>query len=129
MAVSVAKLFKEFGLECEEALNWNYPLDAKYIGVYVVALTSNPDDEQPHPYSLEICDDTFYYWLSQATDLQIDSIKVTNKKQVEEYLIQFWNPNENILYIGESSSRTNLLQKMVKQFYTHKVGQKEPHTG
>lgn len=129
MAVSVAKLFEEFGLQYKGAFNWNHPLDAKYNGVYVLALTTNPNDEQPHQYSFEICDDTFSYWINQATELQIDGDKVTNKKQVEEYLMQFWNPNENILYIGESSSITNPLQKRVKQFYTHKVGQKGPHTG
>jgi len=95
----------------------------------VLSLTSNPNDDKPHPYSFDICDDTFNYWLSQATDLQIDGEKVTDKKQVEQYLMQFWNSNENIVYIGESSSPTNPLQKRVKQFYTHKVGQKGPHTG
>ncbi len=129
MAVSIAKLFDEFGLNYNGAFKWNLPLDAKYNGIYVLALTSNPNDEQPHPYNFEICDDTFAYWLSQATELQIDGKKVTKKKQVEEYLRQFWNTDENILYIGESSSLTNPLQKRVKQFYTHKVGQKGPHTG
>lgn len=129
MAVSVAKLFEEFQLDYEGAYEWNHPLDANYNGVYVLALTSNPNDEQPHPYRFEIRDDIFSYWLSQATELQIAGEKVTKKEQVEEYLLQFWNPNENILYIGESSSLTNPLQKRVKQFYTHKVGQKGPHTG
>ncbi|OIQ21193.1 hypothetical protein [Lacinutrix sp. MedPE-SW] len=129
MAVSVAELFEEFRLKPKGSFSWNHPLDANYNGVYVLALTSNPNDKEPHPFNFEICDDTFSYWLSQATDLQINGEKVTKKEQVKQYLKQFWNPNENILYIGESSSPTNPLQKRIKQFYSHKVGQKGPHTG
>lgn len=129
MAVSIDKIFKEFRLDYKGAFIWNEKLDANFNGVYILALTDNPKTKSAHSYRFDICEDTFNYWITQATDLEIEGNKVTSKKEVRDYLEQFWNPNENILYIGESSSKTNPIQDRVKQFYTHKIGQKGPHTG
>ncbi|SDB30218.1 hypothetical protein SAMN03097699_0595 [Flavobacteriaceae bacterium MAR_2010_188] len=129
MAVSIDVLFNEFKLNYVGAFKWNVSLNAKFNGVYVIALTDNPKSSEVHSHSFEICDETFNYWVTQATNLEIKGKMVTSKKEVKDYLRQFWNPNENILYIGESSSLTNPLQKRIKQYYAHKVGQKGPHTG
>ncbi|WP_298238402.1 hypothetical protein [uncultured Algibacter sp.] len=129
MAISIDNIFSEFGLDYSKAYNWNQKLDANFNGVYLIALTNDPKTQKPHSFEFDICEKTFDNWIKEATDLEIDGNRVTDKGQIKEYLKQFWNPNENILYIGESSSKTNPIQDRVKQFYTHKVGKKGPHTG
>jgi len=129
MAISIDELFKEFNLEYKGPIKWNEKFDAKFNGVYIIALTDNPKSQKPNTFEFKVCEKTFKYWISEAKELEIDGIKVNRIEQVTEHLKQFWNSNENILYVGESSSTTNPIEKRVKQFYTHKVGQKGPHTG
>jgi len=129
MAVSVDELFSELGINYEGPFKWQEKLNAKYNGVYIITLTDNPKSKKSNKIEFNICPEAFKFWLSQAKDLQIEGKKVQQISQVKNYLSQFWKINENILYIGESSSKTNPLQKRINQFYIHKVGQKGPHTG
>jgi len=129
MAVTVDQLFNEFNLEYFGPVKWDDKFDAKYNGVYIISLNNNPKSDTPHNQPLEIDESTFQNWLSEAKNLQIDGVKVTNIKQVQDYLKQYWKKDENILYIGESTSKTNPLEKRVRQFYQHKVGKKGPHSG
>ena len=129
MAVSIHELFEEFDIECSKAFKWKEKLNIDFNGIYVVALTNDPKSQRAHSYSLKICDDTFNDWKSLAKDLEVGGSKVECKEDIEKHLLKFWNPNENILYIGQSTSKTNTIGKRVNQYYTHKVGQRGPHTG
>lgn len=129
MPVLVDTLFKEFGLEYSKPYKWNEKLDADFNGVYIISTSSNPILPNQSEIEFNICNKTFETWLLEAPDLEIEGQRVTDISQVKEYLAKFWNVNENILYIGESTSKTNPLKKRVNQFYVHKVGQKGPHTG
>ena len=129
MPVSVDQLFKALKLKYEGPFKWNEKLKANYNGVYIITLTEDPKDKSKNKFQFALCPDTFKRWLIEANDLEIQGKKVNKIKDVKKYLEQFWNPNENILYIGESSSQTNPLEKRINQFYVHKVEQKGPHTG
>src|SRR5690606_3794337 len=107
---------------------WNEKILEDYNGVYVISLSENPTSNEYSNYQFDICEETFEYWKTQALNLMIGETKVNNASQIKEYLSDFWQ-DENILYIGQSSSITNKLNKRIKQFYQHKVGQKGPHTG
>ena len=76
-----------------------------------------------------IFEKAFNDWINEAPNLEIENKKVINVNQVRQYLSKFWDDKENILCIGESTSKTNPIQKRVNQFYTHKIGKKGPHTG
>jgi hypothetical protein len=129
MAVTVHELFDQFKLEYSGPIKWEEKFHAKYNGVYIISLNGNPECDIPHDRSLKIDESTFRSWLAEAKNLQIDGVKVTNMKQVQNYLEQYWKKDENILYIGESTSITNPLEKRIGQFYQHKVGKKGPHSG
>lgn len=128
MAISVNELFQSLGLNYSKAYKWNEKILDDYNGVYIISLSETPTSKKYVDYKFDICEETFEYWKTQALDLMIGENKVENKNQIREYLSDFWQ-NENILYIGQSSSNTNKLNKRLNQFYTHKVGKKGPHTG
>ena len=129
MAVSVHELFAELDLAYEGPVKWSEAIDAKYNGVYVIALTADPFSTLGTEKELNLCIDTFNFWIEEAPFLEIEGSKVKAIEEVKRHLEGFWQPEEHILYIGQSSSKTNPLQKRIKQFYDHKVGQKGPHTG
>ncbi|MFC6860377.1 hypothetical protein [Zunongwangia atlantica] len=128
MAVTIDELFNEFDLDYEGPFKWYDNLNANYNGVYIIATTNKPKSKTP-TNSFNICPKTFEFWIKEAEDLNIKGEKVKEITQVSDYLENFWNPNENILYIGASSSKTNPLQKRIQQFFDHKVGFQGPHTG
>jgi hypothetical protein len=128
MSVSVDLLFKEIGLEYSKPYRWNEKLDANINGVYVISTSNNPFISESK-IELNICEEAFNNWINEAPNLEIENKKVISVNQVSQYLLKFWDDRGNILYIGESSSKTNPIQKRVNQFYTHKIGKKGPHTG
>jgi hypothetical protein len=129
MTISVDQLFKSFNLKYRGPIKWGNKLDANFNGVYVISLAKSGKTKTPHKSPLKICETTYANWISEAKNLNIQNVPVTDIKQVESYLEKFWKTDQNILYIGESTSKTNPIQKRVNQFYIHKVGQKGPHSG
>lgn len=129
MAISIDKIFSDFKLNYSKPIKWNEKFDAMFNGVYVIALTNDPFDTSSINLNLEISPNAFLEWTNEATELKVDGNENVNLEQITEHLNKFWNPNENILYIGQSTSKTNPIQKRVGQFYSHKLGQKGPHTG
>lgn len=129
MALSINKLFTDFNLDYSNAIKWNEKFEAKVNGVYIIAKTNNPFTTIAENSNFGICPSASSRWIHEATELKINGNKVKRIKSINEHLIEFWNPKENILYIGQSSSKTNPIQKRVAQFYAHKLGQKGPHTG
>ncbi|MBL4653647.1 MAG: hypothetical protein JKY53_12415 [Flavobacteriales bacterium] len=129
MAISVQELFDEFDLNMSGPVKWGEKLKANYSGVYVIALTNDPTSKDSHKLPFEINKSVFDRWIEVSENLEIGGEKVTSIKQVQKHLKQFWDEDENILYIGESSSATSSVQKRVNQYYKHKVGNKGTHSG
>ncbi|WP_159798874.1 hypothetical protein [Flavobacterium sp. MK4S-17] len=129
MSISVDSLFKTVNLKYSKPYKWNEKLDANINGVYVISTSNDPLIHNQNKIELNICQQTFNSWLNDAPNLEIENEKVFCISQVKHYLMRFWDENENILYIGESTSKTNPIQKRINQFYIHKVGKKGPHTG
>ena len=129
MAISINQLFSEFNLSHSKAIKWNEKFEAKFNGIYVIAQTNDPFSIVSKNSEFGICPNAFLEWTKEATELKINGNESNGIQQLTEHLNEFWNPNENILYIGQSSSKTNPIQKRVGQFYSHKLGKKGPHTG
>jgi hypothetical protein len=129
MAVSIDQLFSTFHLNYTKPVKWKDDFQANYNGVYVIARTHDPYTKSSDNRDIKISNEAFTSWRNEAQNIQIDNSEHFEIDELTEYLSQFWNPQENILYIGQSSSKTNPIRKRVKQFYTHKLGKKGPHTG
>ena len=128
MTVSIKEIFEKVGLEPSKPVNWGEPFSADYSGVYVISLTDDINKDSCK-YPFEIDNEVFNNWINKATNLTIDGRKVTRKEQVQDYLKQFWKPNEHILYIGQTSSKSKSIQKRVGEYYSHKVGNSGSHSG
>ncbi len=129
MALSINQLFSDFNLDYSKPVKWSERLIAKFNGVYVIAQTNDPFSKIATNPKFGICPSAFSDWTNEATELRINGAESNGILELKEHLSQFWNPNENILYVGQSSSETNPIQKRVGQFYSHKLGKKGPHTG
>lgn len=129
MAISIDQLFSDFNLKYSEPVKWNEKFEANFNGVYVIAKTNNPKTTEAEKTKFGICPTAFSNWINEAENLEIDGKINVDIENIHGHLATFWNSNENILYIGQSSSKTNPIQKRVKQYYYHKLGQKGPHTG
>lgn len=129
MAISIDELFKEFNLNYSQPIKWNEKFDANFSGIYAIALTDNPKTKVASDYNFEICPNEFNAWKNIAVDLKIQNSIIEDAKTATEYFSRFWHKKENIIYIGQSSSKTTSLSKRVNDFYSHKVGNKGPHSG
>ena len=129
MAISINEIFQSAGLSPKGPVAWGEKFEAKYSGVYLVALTDDPTSKEPHSESFGLDSKTFKNWIQIAHKLEVNGKKATRPEQIKSELRQFWSQKENILYIGQSSSSTTNLYQRVKAYYSHKVGQQGAHTG
>lgn len=129
MAIAISRLFSDFNLDFSKPIKWNQKFDARFNGVYVIARTCDPNTNVANSANFGISEKSFGEWITEATELTVEGKVCNGIESIKEHLSEFWNPNENILYIGQSSSRTNPIQKRVGQFYSHKLGKQGPHTG
>jgi hypothetical protein len=127
MPVTVHDLFEKVGLTPSKPLKWGTPLENNGNGVYVISLSDNSKKNNGIEKTFRIKAEVHKDWIVRSPDLNINNSQ--SLKDIEKEIGQFWKPNENIIYIGESSSITNGLGKRINQFYVHKVGGKGPHTG
>ena len=129
MAISVKEIFSKIHLTPSHPVNWGEPIDAKFNGVYMISLSENSESKKDNKHPFILDEKVFSVWVKEAKGLSIGDNKVGNTNQLQDYLKTHWKEKENILYIGESSSKTSSVQKRVHQFYTHKIGNHGPHSG
>jgi len=125
--ITVNDIFKKVGLKPSQPYPWGTVIPEFGNGVYVISTSSNPAKNEGITPQCTIEKAVFKKWKELSPDLNVDGENSINHFQNE--LNKYWKPNQNILYIGESSSETNGLSKRIKQFYDHQVGCKGPHTG
>jgi len=129
LAISVNQLFDKVKLKHKGAKKWDDKIDANYRGVYVISLTDDPDTNEPKQIDFDIDENVFNEWSKRSSDLSIENKKVSTKTEIKDYLMKFWHHDQNILYIGESSSVNSNLTKRIRDYKNHIVGNKGPHTG
>ena len=127
MPVTVKDIFNKVGLQPSEAIKWRSTLPTDENGVYIISLSANASRNIGIQKTCEINDAVFEKWKMFSPELNVSGN--LTKQIIKTELNKYWKPKENILYIGESSSKTNGLSKRVSQFYIHQVGWKGPHTG
>ena len=126
MPVTVSKLFSTVGLSPQDPVPWGCKdLPDNHGGVYVVSLCNDPKQKGiPRP-DIPICEDAIESWRKSDEDIKIDG-KTPTVEEVANYFGKFWLPNENILYIGQTSQN---LRKRISSYYSHKLGMNGNHRG
>lgn len=125
--ITVNDIFNKVGLTPSLPYKWGTTIPEHGNGVYVVSTSSDPARNEGISNQCSIDKDVFIKWKEFAPELNVGGEH--SLEHFNHELNKHWKPNQNILYIGESSSETNGLAKRIKQFYDHQAGWKGPHTG
>lgn len=126
MPTSVKELFSSESLEAAGQVKWGTPISEKRSGVYVVATTSDFDNNtnvygDNLPIDLEI----LKKWIDDISTLTVDGKRPT-PEILSDRLTQFWLPDEPILYIGQTTKK---LKKRIGEYYATQLGNRSPHAG
>lgn len=133
MPTSVLELFSSVGLFPEEPVKWGQSLPPRTSsgpGVYVVALSSSPEDKTTCLVGVPPLDlDEIGRWVEAVPKLTVDGVRPVTEElvsRIAERLGKYWLPDEPILYIG-TTSRT--VKRRVCEFYCTDLGERSPHRG
>ena len=114
-----------YDLQVQGPVRWGNNVPSYKSGVYVVSLSDTPEKNNNLKERIPICETKIEnVWLKNASKMTIDGQKAKIGK-ITSFLSEYWLPEENILYIGE----TNDLNRRVNECYKHQIGKSKPHSG
>ena len=125
MPVTITELFAACGLSVSGPVRWSEPVPNNGPGVYVIAITRDPDACLWHsdpPVPLPIC----AQWMISLNPPTIKSKAPLDARSLQHLLSNLWYPFETVLYVGKAGSS---FATRVVQFYVHRLGDKGPHAG
>ena len=132
MPTTPTDIFKQIGLHIKGQVKWNSSIPVDKCGLYVIALTENPDSLicKVNP---NLSDTAFDDWLmtvsSGGKQILIDDLPA-NRESLKTRLSKFWIPDETIIYIGKAGpSKSRTLKKRVNEYFSTKLGCDKKHAG
>lgn len=123
MPSSVVDLFAAARLEPEGVVRWGKPVDYDRSGVYLVAITDDPNSRFGLPQAL-IAPAVVDQLLTIRPELTLYGRR-PSATELSACIAGFWSADEPILYIGLASS----LRSRVRDFYRTAAGARRPHSG
>lgn len=124
MPVTIRQLFRESGLDflkVKGPLKWGQRLQSNNSGVYIISSSEDISTNSRKINGFKASELRFDEWEANAPDFEVNG-KKPNVKELTAYLESLYDPEENILYIGQTSSTKRNLGVRVNEFYKHKVG-------
>jgi len=123
MPTTINKIFENAGIKKINRIPWGNSFTDNNQGVYVVALNEEiitPDFDGVIIKS----------WIAKLPYFQIDN-KIPTVELLKKRLMEFWLPDEQILYIGKAPNRTNGkgISNRIAEYYRTDIGNKSPHSG
>ena len=126
MPSSVKDLFDAAGLtRLDPPVRWGQPPPLKTPGVYVVALTGEPDRKDSTGPVAQVDADKLRALLQRRPELRLDGSR-PSPEELRQRLSGFWLPDEPVLYIGMTSAS---VRKRVTAYYRTSLGDRSPHAG
>ena len=126
---AIVEKLKQLGLydlQVQGPVRWGNGVPSDNSGFYVVSLSDNRDENNNCEEHIPVCEATIEnVWLKNASKMTIDGQKA-NTENIKSFLSEFWLPEENILYIGQTNRK---LRERVGEYYRHPIGKKSPHSG
>ena len=124
MPITVTELFKRVDLEIDGVVRWGNLPDEHRPGVYVVALSGDAD-KLVCIDTIPILHNSVSDWISRVPLMRIDH-SIPSVSSLTKRLDQFWQPNETILYIGQTKRP---LRARIAEMYNHVLGARWHHSG
>ncbi len=131
MPLTVSELLESVDLEHKGVFQWvdieNWLSNSRdtYRGIYFISLSRYPNSNDGLKSVAPICRNSVIEWLERVPDLKIDGHHPKSSGELVTRLNEFWLPNENILYIGESGS----IKQRIQNLHGHQIGYSSPHSG
>jgi len=136
MPTSVRSCFEAVGLSMDGPVKYDDPVPESRPGVYVVTHDRDPDAAGPaFRYEAHISSSAIAQWILGVPEMRvcIDGCMVPpSSRDVKKRLLEFWLPDEPILYIGKAgtaSPSSRGIDERVKDLYKHVLGNPRPHRG
>ncbi len=123
---TVNDLLKADSLQRSGLVQWGEQVPNDKPGIYIVSLSSDIDENNFLLETAPINHGIVAKWLRRAPRFKLDGKLNPSPEAVARRLSEYWLPDENILYIGQTSGP---MRKRVNQFYRHKLGNSGSHSG
>lgn len=123
--MTVKELFKHVGIQAFQCVEWGQAVPCFEPGIYIVSTSADADMETTAPLAPVFNDKMIQSWIDRLPAFTLDGAKPT-VESLKERLAEFWQPIENVLYIGMT---TRSLQERVNEYYETSLGAKAPHSG
>ena len=124
MPSTVADVFRAADLEPEGAVRWGEPVPEAGPGVYVIALTDDPDSFAEARAEAPISPDAVDELLRARSELRLEGAR-PNRDELAGRLSELWLGDEAIVYIGRATS----LGHRIGAYYRTRLGARRPHAG
>lgn len=126
MPSTVNQLLKTVNIDLKGKVKWGEKVYSNSQGVYIVSLSNEPDKNLGLLKQAPISIDIVKFWLSKVKTFELDNQKTPSCDSVAERISKFWLPDENILYIGMT---TTPLKTRISAYYSTELGERKPHAG
>ena len=130
MPTTINNLLNKAGLDKSQlkTVKWGQRLDSSSIGIYIVSTSGLPNENTNLHDNAPIDEIILRSWLDKVGTLQLDGKQNPTIKDLKNRLNNFWLPDENIIYIGQTESGGGLKSR-VNQYYRTDLGERKPHAG
>lgn len=123
--MTVKELFELIGAKHFDCVRWNQPCNCQGSGIYIVSTSTDSGSNSGVTPEPRFDNPAIQRWIDRLPEFTIDGMKPT-VKTLKKRLSEFWLPEENILYIGQTESS---LSKRIGDYYRTELGARAPHSG
>ena len=111
-----------------KTVKWGQTVNSSSKGIYFISTSANPSLNANLFDMAPIDESILNFWISKIKTIQIDGIPNPKTAGLKQRLNEFWLPDENILYIGQTESGGGLKNR-INQYYRTELGERKPHAG
>ena len=135
MPTSVRDLFQMTGLDVAGIVTYGSTVRERWPGVYVIANTRDLDAGAGQRFEPALSAGHIEEWMRSVPTMQLgdsDSAPHLTPEAVEARLLEFWLPDEPVLYVskaGTSVPSRRSIGDRVADLYDHILGDPRPHRG
>lgn len=127
--MTIVELLKQVGItEFNKPIKWRDDCPCNEQGIYIISFCKDPHLEM-RPTEPQFDDNAIQMWIDFLPEFKLN-MRRPNVYEVKQELKRFWLPEENILYIGNTTKvKRTLHQRIDEEYKTTQLGKRGPHSG
>ena len=130
MTTTIEQLLNHFNLKEFYRISWATKFSEKRQGIYIVSTSNHTNRHNGITITPKLSDIIIQQWIDKLPKFQLDNVSPT-LQTLKHRLLEFWLPDESILYIGKAPTRKNGsgISKRVREYFDTAIGDGRPHSG